>query len=400
MTQPSAAVARLLGRLDSLAADFAPHFAAAEQRARLPPAISGPLLKEGFFRLWIPLDNGGLELPLPEALRIYEAAAAMDGSVGWAVMIGAGGGLFAAWLPSQAAQELFAPVEALVAGSGSPSGVAERVPGGYRVRGAWRFASGAHYASIFTAACVVSTDGSPVHTAAGVPLVRAMSIAPADVRILDTWDPLGMRGTGSHDFEVASAFVPEHHSFSVLTDAPRASGPLYRLPFSVLTELPVSAVGLGIARHALQEFARQLPAQSATSSGAVSLRFAQAQATLEQATAVVWALAQEAWQTVAQGQQLNALQQARITAGCGVSQERLRAAIAELASVGGMRAIDSRSGFSRAWRDLQTLGAHGSLAPQRLSAAGSVLLDQAARSATISAASVGSGAPQTLPVHT
>ena len=105
----SAAAARLLGRLDSLAADFAAHFTAAEQLARLPDAICDPLLQEGFFRLWIPRANDGLELPLADALRIYEAAAAIDGSLGWAVMIGAGGGLFAAWLPPQGAQELFAP---------------------------------------------------------------------------------------------------------------------------------------------------------------------------------------------------------------------------------------------------------------------------------------------------
>jgi indole-3-acetate monooxygenase len=402
MAALSAAAARLLGRLDSLAADFAAHFAQAEQLARLPEAICGPLLHEGFFRLWIPRANDGLELPLVEALRIYEAAAAIDGSLGWAVMIGAGGGLFAAWLPPQGAQELFAPPQALVAGSGSPSGLAERVPGGYRVRGGWRFASGAHCASVFTAACVVTAGGTAVQSAAGVPLVRAMSIAPADVRILDTWDPLGMRGTGSHDFEVHGAFVPEHHSFSVLTDAARETGPLYQLPFNVLTELPVSAVGLGIARHALREFAQALPAHAAAgaTSAAVSTRFAQAQAALEQAAATVWALAQDAWQTVSQGAKLNAAQLARITASCCVSQERLRQAVAELAGVAGMRAIDRRSGFSRAWRDLQTLGAHGSLAPQRLIAAGAVLLDQAGRNDTISSASVLTGAPQTLPVHT
>ena len=395
MAELSAAAAQLLRRLDSLAPQFAPHFAAAEQRARLPEAISGPLLQEGFFRLWIPCAHGGLELPLGDALRIYEAAAAIDGSLGWAVMIGAGGGLFAAWLPSTAAQEWFAPPHALVAGSGAPTGFAERVPGGYCVRGAWRFASGAHYASVFTAACVVTSGGVAVLDAAGRPLIRAMSIPPAAVRILDTWDPTGMRGTGSHDFEVRDALVPEQHSFSVLTDAPRASGALYRLPFAVLTELPVSAVGLGIAKHALREFAL-----SATGHGAVSMRFAQAEAVLALAAAALAALADDAWRTVSQGQALDGAQLARITAVCCVSQQQLREAIAELASVAGMRAIEQRSGFSRAWRDLQTLGAHGSLAPQRLEAAGRVLLDQAARSDTSSCASVATGGAQTLPEHT
>src|SRR5580692_8493444 len=126
--------ARLLGRLDSLAADFAPHLEQAERQARLPQGLAGALLREGFFRLWIPAANGGLELPLGAALRIYEAAAAVDGSLGWAVMIGAGGGLFAAWLPVAGARELFESPAALVAGSGAPTGVAERIPGGYRVR--------------------------------------------------------------------------------------------------------------------------------------------------------------------------------------------------------------------------------------------------------------------------
>jgi len=278
-------------------------------------------------------------------------------------------------LPPEGAQELLGPPLALVAGSGAPSGSAERVPGGYRVRGAWRFASGAHYASVFTAACGVTAGGKPVHDAAGQPLIRAMSIAPRDVRILETWDPTGMRGTGSHDFEVPAAFVPEHHSFSVLTDAARETGPLYQLPFTVLTELPVSAVGLGIARHALKEFAQTLPAQKPGAAAAVvGTRFAHAQAALELAAASVAAMAQEAWRTVSQGGRLDPLQLARITAVCCVSQQQLRHAVGELAGVLGMRAIDQRSSFSRAWRDLQTLGAHGSLAPQRLAAAGSALL--------------------------
>jgi alkylation response protein AidB-like acyl-CoA dehydrogenase len=377
--------ARLLSRLESLAADFAPHLDEAERQGRMPRAVFGPLLREGFFRLWIPAAHGGLELPLGAALRIYEAAAALDGSLGWAVMIGAGGGMFAAWLPPAAAQELFSAPLALVAGSGAPSGFAERVPGGYQVRGAWRYASGAHYASVFTAACVITEGGIPVPDAAGRPLVRAMSIAPADVRILDSWDTTGMRGTGSHDFEVQAARVPEHHSFSVITDQPRASGPLYRLPFSVLTELPVSAVGLGIARHALQEFSRALPAQKAgAGAAAIATRFAQAQAMLELAAAAIYAVAEEAWQSVTQGGRLDTRQLARITAICCVSQEQLREAIGAVASVAGMLAIDRRSGFSRAWRDLQTLGAHGSLAPQRLIGAGHELLDQGPRNDTIS----------------
>jgi alkylation response protein AidB-like acyl-CoA dehydrogenase len=233
---------------------------------------------------------------------------------------------------------------------------------------------------------VVTAGATPVLDAAGAPLIRAMSIAPADVRILESWDPVGMRGTGSYDFEVSDARVPERHSFSVSTDPPRESGPLYRLPFNVLTELPVSAVGLGIARHALREFARAYAPHKAATAGAAAVgsRFAQAQAAVELAAAALAGLAAEAWRTVTADGRLDTAQLARITATCCVSQEQLRQALGALAGVAGMRAIERRSAFSRAWRDLQTLGAHGSLAPQRLAGAGDALLRQAGRNDTMS----------------
>ena len=113
---------------------------------------------------------------------------------------------------------LFGPPGALIAGSGAPDGRAERVAGGYRVTGRWRYASGAHYASTFTANCIVTRSGAPQLDASGAPLIRAMAFPPGAVRILPSWQVSGMRGTGSHDFEVADVFVPEHHSFSVFTD--------------------------------------------------------------------------------------------------------------------------------------------------------------------------------------
>jgi hypothetical protein len=103
---------------------------------------------------------------------------------------------------------------------------------------------------------------------------------------------------------------------------------------------------------------------------------------------------------VSEGDLLDTVQLARITAVCSVSHQQLRAAVDELVAVAGMRAIDRRGGFSRAWRDLQALGAHGSLAPQRLVESGKVLLDQVSRSETISCASVVTGGPQVLPEHT
>lgn len=53
------------------------------------------------------------------------------------------------------AERIYAPVDAVIAGSGYATGKARNVPGGYRVTGQWKYASGAQYARVFTANAVL-----------------------------------------------------------------------------------------------------------------------------------------------------------------------------------------------------------------------------------------------------
>src|SRR5690606_40607732 len=72
--------------------------------------------------------------------------------------------------PDLSARAVFGPSAAVIAGSGAPDGRAERVPGGYRVQGRWRYASGAPYATTVTANCIVTRGGEPVRGDDGEPL--------------------------------------------------------------------------------------------------------------------------------------------------------------------------------------------------------------------------------------
>jgi alkylation response protein AidB-like acyl-CoA dehydrogenase len=377
-------VQEILARLDELATMFRDSAAEGDRLARLPKHIVRALIQHGLFRLWIPKRCGGFELDLPEALRVYEAAARLDGSIGWAVMIGSGGGLFAAYMEAATANAIFAHPEAVVAGSGAPEGRAIREKGGYRVSGCWRFASGAHYATTFTANCVVMESGTPVSDSIGKPLIRAMAFEAPQVAILPVWDPSGMRGTGSDDFEVRDAFVPEHRTFSVFTDAPRETGPLYRLPFGVLTELPVTAVAVGIAGHALDAFAVLARVKKTHGGGGallasdpvVQTTFGTAHATWQLARSALDTIAHKAWDIARSNRALSPSDLAEITAGCALSVAKLRAAIGELIALAGMTAIQPDSDLARAWRDLQALAAHGSVSPRHLATSGMALLGQ------------------------
>ncbi|MFN8557989.1 MAG: hypothetical protein U0531_11820 [Dehalococcoidia bacterium] len=67
--------------------------------------------------------------------------------------------------------------------------------------------------------------------------------------MIDTWDSVGLRGTGSHDVVVSDLVVPTARSLS-FREPPRHDAPLYRMPVIALGGLALSVVTLGVARRA------------------------------------------------------------------------------------------------------------------------------------------------------
>jgi alkylation response protein AidB-like acyl-CoA dehydrogenase len=76
-----------------------------ERDRRLPSALVNTLVRADMFKLLVPLALGGLEVDILTALRVFEQLAMVDGSAGWAVMIG-NSGLFTAWLELEAGREM------------------------------------------------------------------------------------------------------------------------------------------------------------------------------------------------------------------------------------------------------------------------------------------------------
>ncbi len=56
----------------------------------MPRDLLDELIGAGCFRLLLPRSHGGLGADLPAAMRVIEALANADASVGWIVMIGGG----------------------------------------------------------------------------------------------------------------------------------------------------------------------------------------------------------------------------------------------------------------------------------------------------------------------
>lgn len=328
---------------------------------RFPAPLHRVLVDSGLWKLWVPRELGGLEQDLPGSLALFEHAASIDGSLGFALAIGTGGGLFAAWLQEDTAWRIFAPEDALIAGSGAPDGTATPAGEGYVVDGRWRWASLIHQATWVTATVQPIAGGTPF----------AVAVPRAEVRIEAAWDTHALAATGSHTVCLESVYVSPSQVFD-LAAAPRLQRPLYRFDFMALAAAAFASVAAGIARGAV---ARMRERQTAAPQGeAAAARLARAAGQQRAAWQLLSGSAQSAWdeqraQGVASPQALDALHLAAVTA------TRLSVAAVDLLAEGaGMRLLDRVDPFSRAWRDVHAVSQHSLVAVAREAALGAQLL--------------------------
>jgi len=214
----------------------------AEKNGGLSTEVLAYIYGQKLFKLFVPTALNGVGIDLPESIKVFEEAARIDGSFGWLITIGAGGGYFAPIFDRGVGEELFSPAEAVVAGSGHVSGKAISVDGGYKVTGSWRYCSGANYATIFTANCSLD-DGT----------VRSFIFTPDQVVVVSDWDAYGLRATGSHTIRVTDALVPRERTFDIATGARHYEHPVYQYPFLSFAQASFAAVCIGIAKHFLDE---------------------------------------------------------------------------------------------------------------------------------------------------
>jgi alkylation response protein AidB-like acyl-CoA dehydrogenase len=220
-----------------------------DRERRITDDVFRALCEAGLFRLWLPQALGGPELSPLDFMRVVEAAAALDGSVGW--LVGNGGGMsrVGGYLDRAVVGGWFADAATFVVAATGAVGAALPVEGGYRVTGRWPFGSGASHGTHFMGlARTPAEEGRE-------PPPMACYFDRAQVIFHDTWHVSGLRGTSSCDFEARDVFVPHDRIHSFMSLTPTQPGTVYRLPPLSAFAWTVAVVPLGIARGAMDAFA-------------------------------------------------------------------------------------------------------------------------------------------------
>ncbi|WP_244291996.1 acyl-CoA dehydrogenase family protein [Streptomyces wuyuanensis] len=363
---------RLVSRAASLQPLLRDEAARGEADRAVPPEVVDALSGAGVFRLLTPKRYGGHETDLRTLTEVSAALGKGDGSAAWVGMIIAVTNWLACLFPEKAQEEVFgADPDARVTGVAAPTGMGERVPGGWRVTGRWSYNSGAPYA---TWAAV----GALLQNADGAVEDQALVLIPAsELTIQDTWFTGGMRATAGNTLIGHNVFVPEHRVLSVPAASeglyPRSNPDetLYGATFGPMLLLCLAGPLLGLGRAALDvvvEAAASKPlsftvhVRQADSVG-IQMLVAEAALKLETAELHIRHAVDEVDRAAAAGRPLDYDARARIRARAGFAAQQVVAAIGTLLDAHGSAGFADASPLQRIWRDANTAARHAGLVP-------------------------------------
>ncbi len=336
-----------------------------ERSGKLAPDLLARMHEARLFRLLLPRAYGGLEVAPATFIETVEALAQADASAAWLVAQGSGCTVAATYLEPDCAREIFGPADAILAWGPSGTG-AQAVPvdDGYRVTGHWHFASGNRQAQWLGGHCsLYGEDGKPILDGAGKEIARTVLFLRSQAKVEDTWQVIGLKGTGSDSYSVTNLFVPSNFSYRRDTNEDkREHGPLYQFTAMNIFAFGVAGIALGIARAMLDAFivlaATKKERATGTPlklSGKTQAELAQAQAKLLSSRALMLETARELYQVASEGRPFTLEQRARMRLSTVWAATNAREAADFAYHAAGTAAIFENGPFERRYRDIHTV---------------------------------------------
>ena len=360
--------AEALRRAHALVPLLDKHAAEGESSTKVAPPVMEALHETGLLRYLQPKRWGGMELPFVAMMDIPDVLARGDASAAWTVVNLAGHHRLLALWPVAAQEEIWGddPDAGIASGIAFAQGEARRVDGGLVVSGKWGFSSGVDYAQWNQLACVVKEDGKPVDW--------CMCLIPdSDYEIIDDWQTLGMRGTGSRSVRCKDVFVPEHRVVSFYVNRPGHefpglrvnTNPMYRIPLPAYAGYGIGGCLLGNAQAALDHSIELVKSRSTSYTGArmrdfqtVQMRIAAAAAKIDGARTWLRQDCIDGIEFIEAGGTFDVEMKLRYRRNCAVAIHLVTEAVDTLHEMAGANGIYDNYPLQRMFRDAHAGAAH------------------------------------------
>jgi len=347
----------------------------AERLRVLPEATVKDLEATGFFRLLQPRRYDGFEADVIDFYTAVRDIAGACGSTGWVASV-VGVHPWQVALFAEEAQDAVwgSDTTTRLSSSYAPTGRAVVAEGGYQLSGKWSFSSGCDHASwVLLGGLVFDAEGQVVD-------FKTFLLPREQYQIVDVWNVVGLRGTGSNDIVVEETFVPEAFTLS-MSDTGRCRGPgqavntgdLYKLPFhSVFTSTittPIVGMAYGAYAEHVEMQQRRVRAayvgEKASVDPFAAVRIARASGEIDAAWALLVNNIREEEALVARGEQIPLSLRLKVRRDQVLGTQRAIDAIDELFEASGGRALAEGTYLQRAWRDAHAGRVHAANDPER-----------------------------------
>lgn len=320
------------------------------------------IYREKWFKLFVPKEYDGLELSLPDGLKIEEALATIDGSLGWTVTLCSGATLFIGYLQKDVTSTIFADKKVCFGGSGRASGIAKQNSEGYEVSGLWHYVTGAPHNTIFTVNCVIEKDGVILKSKDGSPLIQSFLFTPDEVVIYKNWNTMGLIATAGHSFEVKKVQVATNRRFLIGSNHATLSGAVYHYPFLQFAEATIAVNTLGMAQHFLNKcliiFKRKT---TISTSSFFSKEVEKSITALNTLRKQFYDTVETSWEAFVTDKKTDQQILSNVSIASRKMVSGARALVQQLYPFCGMMAADKSTTINRIWRDIFTASQHSLL---------------------------------------
>lgn len=337
----------------------------AERERGVAADVMQQFISAGLARTLLPPRWGGYDLGLDAWYDVVRLVARVDLSHAWLCSLAVHHAHQVALFPGQAQEDVWGGgPDVFISSSVAPATAIEVVDGGFVLTGRAAFSSGVDHAAW-------TIIGGIVPGSTSAPDWRWFLVPRSDYTIVDTWDVVGMRGTGSKTVVTEGVFVPDHRVVARIDVidgvAPGAivnPEPRFSLPHASYGGLTFATPIVGAARGALDAFVdfvgkRTTPAGQTARDFRVRAGIARASADIDAADLLLRS------SVVAASTAAKPTTADRATTLRNVT----RAAEYAVAAIGSIMSLAGSSGYSetvsmqRAWRDINFASSHLALSP-------------------------------------
>lgn len=217
---------------------------------------------------------------------------------------------------------------------------------------------------------MVETDDDSVE-------IRMVLVPIEELEIIEDWDTIGLRGTGSHTTTATDVLIPEHRTIDLnaaLTGTGRSEAnrnrPLYHTGFFAHVQAISAGVPVGIAHGAMDHFLERIPGRGITytpwknqaEAPITQHEVAEAQLRIEAAEMMAAHVAETVYKAAAGEGDFGTRVRADARARVSYTTEVARQAVAILRRNSGASAIQRKVPIQRSFRDIESLATHAALA--------------------------------------